>query len=97
MRDGRRWPLLREAAVPRATPVARPVEDVLKNPLVLVERLLDEERVIDNLELVLLRQTIRRRAGDQQCGDHQQAWGHERRSTSTSNFDAARVPIVIDA
>src|SRR5262249_29219930 len=102
MRDSGRGPLLGETGSPSPAVVARPAENVLEDPAILIEGFFNEKRIVSDFELRrlrgdrrLLRVTCRRQAADEK-DDQQQAVLHHRASTSTKSFNAARVPMVID-
>src|SRR5215831_14336431 len=104
MDDGGSRPLLGEARDPVAASIARPAENVLKDAAILIERLLDEKRVVDDLELLRLceaRRFFLREAGSrghrQEDERGENAYRYHQPSTSTSSFEAARVPMVIDS
>src|SRR5258706_5644901 len=87
MRDAWCGPLLGEASFPLAASVSRPVKNILEYPFFLVERFLDKKRVVEDVELLSLREASRR--PQQDGGDHNgktpsrgKASGHPRASTS---------------
>ncbi len=78
-------PFLRECGLPSVVVARARPEDVLEDSRLLIERFLDEKRVVENLE----RLCLGRRGGCQASTRSAAA------ATCTSTFEAARVPIVI--
>ena len=101
----RHRPLLREAGRPLAV-LPGDAEDVLEDARFLVERLLDQERVVRDLEWLVTRDAVGRGpAALRRAGRWRRGWANAgsasssisgvTRAACTSTFDAARAPIVI--